>query len=256
MLLVIDVGNTRTKWALVNEAGDLQEVQTCFNSDFAAAELKQSMKAATKVLVANVAGKAMAEQIAQIAQDLPLQFISAKDEACGVINRYQQPQTLGADRWAAMIAAWHMHKQPTIVVNAGTAITIDAIARDAGSKSGIFVGGNIIPGLRLMLELLGSNTAQVKVISEGKTKVIFFPLSTQDAVHTGCMNAAVGAIILVLQQLEKHCAYLPKLIISGGDAEKIAEALKPHIKRVMIVENLVLQGLALLNLESQEKEDV
>ena len=70
------------------------------------------------------------------------------------------------------------------------------------------------------------------------------------------MNAAVGAIILVLQQLEKHCAYLPKLIISGGDAEKIAEALKPHIKRVMIVENLVLQGLALLNLESQEKEDV
>ena len=250
MLLVIDVGNTRTKWALVNEAGNLEEVQTCFNSDFATSELKQSMKTATKVLVSNVAGKPMAEQIAQISpQDLPIQFVSAKDEACGVISRYQPPQILGADRWAAMIAAWHMYKQPTIVVNAGTAITIDAIARDAGSKNGVFIGGNIIPGLHLMLAALGSNTAQVKVTTEGKA--ILFPLSTPDAVHTGCMNAVVGAIILVLQQLEKHCAYLPKLIISGGDAEKIAEALKPHIKRVVIVENLVLQGLILL-----EKEDV
>jgi type III pantothenate kinase len=248
MLLVIDVGNTRTKWALVGEDGNLQEVQTCFNNDFAATELKQSMKAATKIMVSNVAGKAMAEQISALALETPITFISAQEEACNVYNRYQPPQSLGSDRWAALVAAWRMHKQPTIVVNAGTAVTIDALERDAGAKRGVFVGGNIVPGLRLMLESLGSNTAQLKVVTEGKS--ILFPLGTQDAVQTGCMNAVVGAILLVLQQLEKHCAYLPKLIISGGDAEKIAEALKPQIKRVMIVENLVLQGLVLLEKET------
>ena len=245
MLLVIDIGNTRTKWALVNADGSLQDVRACLNDELAASDLKRTLKAAKKVLIANVAGDAMAEQITQLLpQGLQVDFVIAQSQACGVINRYEN--NLGADRWAALIAAWHMNKQPSIVVNAGTAITIDALSRDIVSKSGIFIGGTIMPGLRLMQESLSGNTALLKTIGEGKP--IVFPTNTQDAIQSGCINAIVGAINVMLQQLEKNSAYLPKLIISGGDANKIAEALKPHIKRVIIAENLVLQGMVLLEL--------
>jgi len=258
MLLVIDIGNTRTKWAQAGEDGSLQNLQVCLNDDIASSDLKRVLKTAKKVLISNVAGEAMAVKLTEIApQSLQLNFVTAQQQACGVISRYQQNQTLGADRWAALVAAWHMHKQPTIVVNAGTAITIDALAREAGTKNGVFVGGTIMPGLRLMHEALGNNTAQLKAVHEGAAVV--FPINTQDAIQSGCINAIVGSVNLMLQQLEKQSAYLPKLIISGGDANKIAEALKPHIKRVVIAENLVLQGLVLLapvlfDLDSQQKD--
>lgn len=245
MLLVIDVGNTRTKWAKVNENGELQPVHACFNADITGSDLKRAIANVNKVVVSNVAGEAMAAQIVQAAPaGLPVKFLRAQAQACGVVNRYQQVASLGADRWAAMIAAWHMHKQPTLLVNAGTAITIDALAREVGTKNGLFIGGTIMPGLHLLHEALGNNTAQLKASADGA--VVTFPVNTQDAIHSGCMSAIIGAITLQLQQLEKYSAYLPKLIICGGDANKITDALKPVIKRVMIAENLVLQGLVLL----------
>ena len=248
MLMVMDIGNTRTKWALANVNGSLQETQVCLNADVAKSELKRTLKIVKRVLVANVAGPHMAESVTALApQNLQFDFVSAQTQACGVINRYQQSQTLGADRWAALVAAWHMNKQPTVVVNAGTAVTIDALARDKGTKNGVFIGGTIMPGLRPMHEALGSSTAQLKAARDGAARL--FPTTTQDAIESGCINAIVGAILVMLQHLEKHSAYLPKLVLCGGDANKVAEALKPHIKRVIIVENLVLQGLVLLGEE-------
>jgi len=254
MLLVMDIGNTRIKWAKVGADGNLQEMQSCLNTEIVASVLKRALKGVKKALIANVAGEALAQQVLELMpQSVQVVFITQQLQACGVINKYQ-PNSLGADRWAAIVAAWRMHKQPTVVVNAGTAITIDALARDAATKGGVFVGGTIMPGLRLMQEALSTHTAQLKIPLEGKMGV--FPTNTQDAMQTGCLNAIVGAINVMMQQLEKHSAYLPRLIISGGDANKIAEALKPHIKRVIIAENLVLQGLVLLSLESREKEVV
>jgi type III pantothenate kinase len=245
MLLVIDIGNSRTKWAQVDEEGRLQTVEASANHDFAATTFKRSLKGVTKVMISNVAGDAMAQKISElIPQRVQVIFASAQAQACSVMNRYQQSQTLGVDRWSALIAAWHMNMQPSVVVNAGTAVTIDALAKDAAAKKGIFLGGTIMPGIRLMSESLDNNTALLKSIPEGK--VMVFPNNTQDAIQTGCINAITGAIMVTLKQLEKHSAFLPKLVISGGDANKIADALKPHLKRVIIAENLVLQGLVLL----------
>ena len=123
MLLVIDCGNSRTKWALVNSGGEMQSPVACFNSDLAASDLKQAAQKATKVLIANVAGERLAQQVTQIISPLSANFIVAKREACDVINRYEQAEKLGVDRWATLIAAWHINKQATLVINAGTAIT-------------------------------------------------------------------------------------------------------------------------------------
>ena len=251
MLLVIDSGNTRTKWALADDSGKLSPMEICLNANIAKANFPTAQ--AQSAAIANVAGEAMAQQLTQLLQPLALHFISASGQACGVKNSYQS--TLGADRWAALVAAWHNTKHATVVVNAGTAITIDCIG-----KNGAFLGGTIMPGLRLMHESLRNNTAQLRVDAAAASNFdADFPANTQEGIETGCMNAVAGAIHLMQKRLEKHSGWLPKLILSGGDAHKIAKSLNTPIlnmgtKQVIITENLVLQGLVLLSKDIQAKE--
>jgi type III pantothenate kinase len=238
MLLVIDIGNTRTKWALADDAGKLKEAQVCLNIDIATSTLARAATQASKAIVANVAGDDMAQKIAKILQPLALDFATVSTQACGVSNGYAQPTQLGIDRWAALVAAWHINKHPSLVVTAGTAITMDAL-----DSKGVFFGGTIMPGLRLMQVALAGNTAQLNV-AEGNAAD--FATNTQDAIESGGLNAVCGAITIMLKRLEKHSGWLPKLILSGGDANKIIEALKLNAKQVIMTENIVLQGLVLL----------
>lgn len=250
MLLVIDSGNTRTKWALVDSAGRMQAAEACMNADLNTSTLPQAAQKTSKVMVANVAGESIALQIAQLVAPLNTYFVVAKQRACDVVNQYEQAEKLGADRWAGLVAAWHMNQQATLVVNAGTAITIDCLIKSEQKNTGLFLGGTIMPGLRLMQTALTHNTAQLNV---GEGRYSAFPTNTKNAIQTGCLNAAIGAIIMVLQQLQEHSDLPPKIIMSGGDASTIAEAFVPYLKankqQVMIVENLVLQGLAVLEKE-------
>ncbi len=238
MLLVIDIGNTRTKSALADDDGRLSEFEVCMNANIAASNLSAASQKADRALIANVAGEALTQQIAQLLMPLEVSFVSASALAGGVTNGYTKPEKLGADRWAALVAAWHINKHPSLVVNAGTAVTIDAL-----DSKGAFLGGCIMPGLRVMHESLSNNAAQLKM-GEGISQN--FPINTQDAIATGSLNAVAGAIGIMLKRLEKQCGWLPKLILSGGDANKIADALKLNLKQVIITENIVLQGLVLL----------
>jgi type III pantothenate kinase len=247
VLLVIDIGNTRTKWALVDSAGRLQETDVCLNIEIAKASFP--IKKATQALIANVAGETMAQEVSQLLSPLPIHFATAKPSASGVKNLYAA--NLGVDRWAALIAAWYHTKHATVVVNAGTAITIDALSK------GEFLGGTIMPGLHLLRAALSENTAQLDV-DEGAYAE--FPRNTPDAIQTGCLSAVVGAIHLMQKRLEKRSGWLPKLVMTGGDARIVAQALNAQAantgtKQVIIIENLVLQGLVLLGKELPESGD-
>ena len=249
MLLVIDIGNTRTKWAMADAAGRLQETEVCLNINIADANFPIAQ--ATKVLVANVAGEAMAQQMSQLLSPLPVHFVTVKPSACGVKSLYAA--NLGIDRWAALVAAWRRTKHATVVVNAGTAVTIDALA------DGVFLGGSIMPGLHLLRASLSQNTALIKSqFDVGGGTYAEFPINTLDAIETGCLNAVIGAIHLMQKRLEKRSGWLPKLVMTGGDARHIAQALNVQAanagtKQVIIIENLVLQGLVLLEKEMPEK---
>ncbi|MFT7228113.1 MAG: type III pantothenate kinase [Methylophilaceae bacterium] len=259
MLIVIDIGNTRTKWAALTSDGRLSEMQVTPNKTLAQSALKKQLAEAEKVVIANVAGDATIGQLLDvIPKHVIATFVKATSEACHVINRYDSKK-LGVDRWAAAVATWNQLKQPAIVVSAGTAITIDSIAVDSPfkltllnrvvSNKGVYLGGTIMPGLHTMQQALNDYTANLSSAAKGVVKT--FPTNTADAMQTGCMNAAMGAILLQVKQLEKHCAFLPKVVITGGDAVKIAHALRMHVKRVVIAEDLVLQGLALLEKEQE-----
>ena len=190
----------------------------------------------------NVAGEASRVRVeGQLTRwRLTPEWLVASDYACGVTNRYARPAQLGADRWASLVAAWRrstatdLFPPACVVVNAGTAVTIDALDVD-----GVFHGGLILPGLRLRLQALAENTAGLKV-APGEFRT--FPDNTADALYSGAMRAVCGAIELMREQIDTNPAHV-RCYLAGGAAPEIAQHLNPPVE---IVEDLVLEGVLAL----------
>ncbi len=162
-ILVIDVGNSRMKWGLRGPR-DWLRLGVTPNGEIGALSLRawQDLPRPARVLGVNVAGEAARVRVeAQLARwRVTPEWLTASAAACGVTNRYARPAQLGADRWASLVAAWRrstatdLFPPACVVVNAGTAVTIDAL-----DANGVFHGGLILPGMRLMLEALAEKTA-------------------------------------------------------------------------------------------------
>lgn len=235
-MLLLDVGNSRVKWALVQD-GQWAHRGACDNAEVDALYREfKSLSVPSRILVSNVAGEAMAERVLQLCTlwASPLEFVTAQRQQCGVSNGYQQIQRLGSDRWMALIAAWQSVLGACLVVNCGTATTVDAL-----SDSGEFVGGLILPGIELIQRSLASNTAQLE---QEAGRLCDFPLNTADAIHSGAVRATLGAIenqykLLSVKSATPHC------IVSGGAADQITPLLT---MRVDHVDDLVLRGLRII----------
>lgn len=238
-ILTIDAGNTRVKWGLFDAAGNLLEQGACMHVELTSLRLP----AANEAMISNVAGNGMETQLKALLNHTKIHWVVAKASACGVKNSYAKPETLGTDRWAALIAAWHIQHASCVVVNAGTAVTIDALTSD-----GEFIGGLILPGLNLMQQSLGLATAQLPTLCAPPMQDLsIFAGNTADAIHAGALYAVSGAVSQMVQALQLHGKQVPAVIISGGDADLIKKHLTSDVtKQVLIVDNLVLQGLYLL----------
>lgn len=256
MLLTIDAGNTRTKWAIFNRNGEITHQDACLNEAVTMADLSPQSLGYERVMISNVAGKEHAAVLTKkiAPYNLPVRWISASQQACDVFNSYHEPETLGTDRWAAVIAAWHMEHAPCVIVNAGTAVTIDAVAPQIASRQqGEFLGGLILPGLDLMQKSLGLATAQLPKNGGLQNKnepdlAGIFARNTIQAIHAGALNAILGAIVRMIDTLERRYEQKPHLILSGGNALIVQNNLAGAVtNQVIIVDNLVLQGLYLLD---------
>jgi len=257
MILAIDAGNSRTKWGIFDDAGELQTHGAFVNAGFNTHDAPQVWRSCPSAVVSNVAGPEMAEKLTAALQifDIPMNVVQSSSYACGVTNSYAQPGQLGTDRWAALIAAWHLYHAPCVVVNAGTALTVDALVPDVAAQQAVFLGGMILPGFRLMQDSLYQRTAG---IGEYPGTVQPFPQNTGDAVYSGAVAALAGAVSSMLDKLESYLLAKqqePRLrcIITGGDAALLAQALSDDLHlngQVVIADNLVLQGLLLLEREA------
>jgi type III pantothenate kinase len=233
-VLLLDAGNTRLKWGLHDGARWLAQDTLEYAR---IAELPRAVAARgtpAHALGANVAGERVAAAVgaALAALRIPLTWNTSGHEQCGVRNSYGDPAQLGADRWAAAIGAHTLFGAAAVVVNAGTAITVDALTAD-----GVFLGGLILPGLTLMRDALAEGTAQ---LPRADGTFAFFPASTADAIASGALNAACGAIERMADYLEASGGVAPVLLLSGGDAAQLA----PHLAaETRLVDNLVLEGL-------------
>ena len=237
-MLLLDVGNSRIKWAQVVGTQWSRQGAEDFSEISLLRQVFANLPQPHKILVSNVAGDEAAQQVcdACAAWHCPVEFISAKAEQCGVRNTYHQPGQLGSDRWAALIGAWHHEYAACLVVSCGTATTIDAL-----SDEGEFLGGIILPGVDMMLRSLATGTAQLDV-KEGEWRE--FPRNTSDAVTSGVIQATVGAILRQHELLGMPGA---RCLMGGGAADRIL----PHLALpVLRVDNLVLQGLQTIGQEN------
>jgi len=244
MLLLIDAGNTRIKWALA-ESGVAPADWLASGArphaalDQLGADWQAALAGRTpgRVLLSNVAGAAIGQRLAAQLALLPglappaITWFASLPELAGVQNGYRNPAQLGCDRFAAAIGArWLEPDRSVVVATCGTATTIDAL-----SAEGRFLGGWILPGLGLMASALARNTAQLPQVTEPAGAPRGFADNTADAIEAGCLAAQAGAI-------ERACAAHAgaTLLLSGGAAAAIAPALsRPH----RMVDNIVLIGL-------------
>ena len=242
MKLLIDAGNTRIKWALVENgtwvrSGAFPVAQ--------ARELSGQFPASlqiTSVWASNVAGEPVASQLRGIVQShsaRSLHMVTAQPLQCSVRNGYANPAQLGSDRWAALIAAWHMVHGMCLVVNSGTATTIDAL-----SAQGEFIGGLILPGIELMQRSLAEAAVQ---LGREPGRYADFPGNTADAMFSGAIQATCGAILRQRAQLGDEAV---PVVLSGGAAPLLREHLALPLQ---VAEDLVLQGLWLIAQESGEE---
>ena len=243
LVLAIDVGNSRIKWGLHGPRGwQLRGITP--NSEIGALAVRDwhSLPRPTRVVGVNVAGEPTRVRLeAQLARwRVVPEWLIAGESACGVKNGYARPAQLGADRWASLVAAWRrstatdLFPPACVVVNAGTAVTIDAL-----DANGVFHGGLILPGMRLMLEALAEKTAGLKIVP-GTFQP--FPDNTADAVYSGAVQAICGAIELMRRRIESNPANV-RCYIAGGAAPEIALHLRPPVE---VVDSLVLEGVLAL----------
>lgn len=266
MLLLIDAGNTKLKWACIPL--DLPPQFPAAWTAFGAVEhheLAQMGEAIAqfrvqRCIISNVAGAALQQAIEHILlthfPTLAIEKFSAADKLNAVQNCYRDPAKLGSDRFASAIAAHYQFPEHDLVVaTCGTATTVDAI-----TAHGVFLGGMILPGLQLMASSLANNTAQLPQIALQAEPLEVFAKQTDQAIASGCLHAQIGALWCAVQHLEqqrgqdKHVessSQPVKLIISGGAAPYLVPQLQrlPNLQW-QVVENLVLSGLWIVSKSS------
>ncbi|OIP19867.1 MAG: type III pantothenate kinase [Comamonadaceae bacterium CG_4_9_14_3_um_filter_60_33] len=242
--LAIDVGNTRLKWALhaaPHRTAPLlaQGVEFLENIDRLANGDWGGLPHPARMLGCTVAGDAVKRRVEEQMElwDVSANWVVASSHEAGLSNGYDYPSRLGADRWVAMIGAWHRTlaqgpARPLVVVMVGTAVTVDAV-----DTQGKFLGGIILPGHGIMLRALESGTAGLHVPTGN---VCQFPTNTSDALTSGGTYAIAGAVERMVQHLRQHCDAEPRCIMTGGAGWKMAPNMSVPFE---LVDNLLFDGL-------------
>jgi len=249
MILVIDVGNTRLKWAWLTSTGlsDQQAVvHRNVKRDIWTAALFDTAQRANRVLVSNVAGTAMARVLTGLSRarfGVKPEFITAAASFGELKNGYLDPGLLGADRWLALVGAWTRAHTALCVVDAGTAVKVDSV-----DASGQHLGGLIIPGIHMMREALLKRTADIARAAQHSTPSMAGILAnnTIGAVSRGGVFALAGMADLAAELIESGTGVKPRLIITGGDAGMITGTMRLQGE---VVPDLVLQGLAVIAMQ-------
>ena len=222
MLLAIDIGNTRIKYAVFEQDMLLE------TSFFSKPELQINLSTIIKkypqlthLVVASV-GNTAKEAFLSLEPNISIHFITHGDRF-PFDNRYATPKTLGIDRMVLVSGAvLRFPGQHRLVIDAGTCVTYDFVnAEDQ------YLGGAIAPGIRLRYEALHHYTAKLPLLDKAEP-IDFIGNTTSESIHSGIINGLAHEIDGFIEQ---YRARYPKFIIilTGGDAEFLAKRLKNTI---------------------------
>lgn len=240
MNLLIDLGNSRLKWA--QHAAGLwrtdailldseKNIESLFDKAWGKIAKPQ------RVIACSVSGPERLnalEQWARARWSLTPHIVRAQAQQLGVKNLYRQPQQLGADRWAALIGARGLTTSAACVADAGTAVTVEAL-----SVKGEFLGGAIFPGLRLLRESLARGTEALPAVTGNAADCL--GRSTEEAIAAGTLFGLAGAVERLIGEYRRSLGEPVEIFLTGGDAPVLAEHMRV---KTTPVPDLVLRGLA------------
>ncbi|HET7370615.1 MAG TPA: type III pantothenate kinase [Gammaproteobacteria bacterium] len=241
MNLLIDLGNSRIKWAWSDGSG-LRDRGAARYGGRPLAEVLEPMasdEAPRRVVVASVAARTINDELTiwlRGRYHLAPTLLRAEAAAFGVRNAYKEPARLGVDRWAALIGARHRTDDDVCVIDCGTAITVDLL--DAGGQHR---GGLIGPGILTMRRALYGATAGIP--DEGEGAVTPLATDTRSAVTAGSLYAAAAFVERAHAEMERECGRALTCLMTGGDATVLQPLLQMQYERVP---DLVLEGLAVV----------
>ncbi|QWE20534.1 type III pantothenate kinase [Polynucleobacter sp. AP-Kolm-20A-A1] len=258
LYLLFDVGNTRLKWAAVEstkQPSDRQKKLWAYSGSISSKSLSskehkaeladyisKTLPKPDAIAFCCVAGQEAIENLQSLFPqwgDIAWKQLKGDTPFTGMRTLYQTPSQLGADRWAAAIGARALSSNNTLIVNAGTATTIDLLG-----SNGVHYGGWILPGLEMMQASLQSNTAQLPLAT--RVEHHGFATNTNNAIIGGCDAAQIGAIQYAMQQAKEINCPVERVWIDGGNAKilanEIAKLKLPTSIAIEPIDGLVLRG--------------
>jgi len=243
MFLLIDIGNTKTKWMLRDDKSIYkQDIFFTEDIDQDHFEFDEKIK---KILISNVAGfeKEAILKIKLKKFSCPIEFIKPDKTYKNFSNNYENATKLGTDRWLSALSVSDDIKRAAVVASVGTAVTIDYVSYDQKINQHTFEGGVILPGLYLTKNTLSNDTANLKN-NEGVFQRL--PINTANAIESGFILSVLGNIKSFFE-LASNQSKDVVIILSGGDAEIIHQHMDESLRKyVSIKKDLVLEGLFVL----------
>ena len=251
--IFLDIGNSYIKWASVTDEGyALHEpltIEEVIDSELSAFDFDEVIDEVYFSSVGNSDGvDALKSLIQSEWQILPIQLTSQKS-CCGLTSGYDNFSQLGDDRWFAMLGGVDMYSQPIVVVDAGTAITIDAVVE------GQHLGGLIVPGLYTMRKSLATNTADLAdysmpQLSESESTPTLLATDTASAILGGTLYMTASFINQVIDDLNRQLETQLKVLLTGGEAPQLLPLLDEEVE---FIPDLILQGMVAVE-ESVKKQ--
>jgi len=240
MILELDCGNTRIKWRLrdgerISHRGAFPTAEG-LNGVISDELAHESIE---RVLIGSVLDEEFRRKLVSWSLgyfQINPEFAVSEPLCNGITNGYQQPEKLGVDRWLALLAAKEKTPGACIIVDCGSAITVDLV-----TAQGEHLGGYIAPGLRLMREALGANTSAIKLGHIGYPENDFPGRNTVAAIKSAELAMIAGLVIRAKAALLHYESSAPAVWVTGGDGEWLATQLEGS----RFVEDLVLDGLVI-----------
>jgi type III pantothenate kinase len=237
--VVVDIGNSRIKWGrCVNAA--VAAVASLPPDDIGAWDHQFAAWGLTDAhlwAVASVHPARRERFLHWLIEHRRQAVVLTSHQQLPVRIQVERADSVGLDRLLNTVAAGARRQgQPALVVDAGSAVTVDVV-----DEHGTFRGGPIFPGMRLMAKSLNDYTALLPLVEVGKVAPMV-GTSTVTAIESGIFFAVAGAIDRHLQMLREVTGYQPVIFLTGGDAHLLHEAVNPE---AILWPEMTLEGLRL-----------
>lgn len=236
MIALIDIGNSRTKFCIVNN-GSRGPIKSFTNELLSSDYLNEFFNKVDKLIVASVSCNELTDKIELWCDKHNKSYLKVVSEKRrnDVVSAYHQPSQLGVDRWLTLIAANSLYPSKNIlIIDAGTATTIDVLA-----ANGEHQGGWILAGINMLFSSVLDNTSQVKV-NEVSDACLSFGASSSENVNNATWAATIGAINLAVSQSEQQGVIIDEILLTGGNGSALARLL---LQPCTLIEDLVFVGL-------------